>query len=68
MITKAELPNTIGQKDHPMRGAFLNCSRCGGEYSAESGDYWYMDADTVMECCGEPMQLARKLTTYDVLQ
>ena len=35
---------------------FLLCTgRCGGEHSADRGDYWLVPPSTPIKCCGEPM-------------
>jgi len=49
-----DLFNKIGQH------IFLNCSICGGEYSAHKGDYFLLANDQEMMCCNEPMELVRK--------
>lgn len=41
------------------RGLFSFCRVCGGAWSASAGDYWDKDDDRALECCGEPMILAR---------
>lgn len=45
-------------------GLLLCVGGCGGEWSADSGDYFMARPEKVLECCGEPMQLVRKVTTY----
>lgn len=36
---------------------FLKCGKCGGEYSANRGDYFMARPDVVMKCCGVPVKL-----------
>lgn len=45
---------------HPM----LYCARCGAENSANPGDYFMANPDTVFRCCGRPMALVRKQVTH----
>lgn len=62
VITVNDLFDHIGSSfPHPM----LLCVNCGGEYSANKGDYWHLPQDSVFECCGEPMLLMYKRTAYE---
>lgn len=42
----------------------LYCECCGNESSANPGDYWDANPETVFSCCGEPMRLVRKVVQY----
>lgn len=42
----------------------LLCLECGGEYSADAGDYFMARPDTVMRCCERPMALVTRSTVY----
>jgi hypothetical protein len=42
----------------------LYCIECGGEYSADAGDYFMARPDTVMKCCDQPMLRVVKQTRY----
>ena len=56
--TAIRVSDLIGIK---MKGpiSFLYCRKCGGEYSANAGDY-FMAPDTAMKCCRTNMVLAVK--------
>lgn len=42
----------------------LYCS-CGGEYSANAGDYFTANPDTIIRCeCGKPLQLGVPVFGY----
>lgn len=43
---------------------FLYCDICGTENSANAGDYWNSNPDTVFTCCDIPMRLVRKVVQY----
>jgi hypothetical protein len=62
IITVGDLQNqsnTVGPH------SILYCCECGGEYSANAGDYWNAIPETVMTCCDEPMCLVTKRTVYE---
>jgi hypothetical protein len=42
----------------------LLCVECGGQYSADAGDYFMARLDTILKCCDEPMRLVHKSTQY----
>ena len=62
-IRVSDLKNQIGIK---MQGpiSFLFCRKCGGEYSANAGDYFMARPDTVMKCCRTNMVLMTKREVY----
>jgi hypothetical protein len=60
LVTVADLSDQIGTSDR----AILYCDICGGEYSANKGDYFQCRLDKVLTCCGEPMRLVRKTICY----
>ena len=43
----------------------LHCPDCGGEYSGDAGDYFYLPDDHIFFCsdCGTEMELVEKITT-----
>jgi len=48
--------------------ALMLCTVCGGEYSADSGDYFNYKDDYIFKCCGKPCLLVTKETVYkDIL-
>lgn len=47
------------------RNALLHCASCGAECSANPGDYWDTIGDHAFRCCGRPMRLVRKHTTFE---
>lgn len=53
-------PVTVADLPRELHGEFLICLECHSEYSAQRGDYFAADPQTVMECCGEPMKLVRR--------
>ncbi len=58
-LRKAEQETKVGQSK-PM----LYCSKCGALNSAHPGDYFMLNDNDVFRCCGGPMRLIRKVTTY----
>jgi len=44
---------------------FLKCDICGGEYSAHKGDYWAMDYDDPLECCGDPVRRVKRVCIFE---
>ena len=58
-----DLQDHIGKTGpHPL----LLCCVCGGEYSANVGDYFLVSPETVLKCCGLPMTCVFKRTIYEV--
>ncbi len=49
-----------GILDESWSGVSMCCTKCGAEYSANSGDYWNVPDDHKFKCCGRTMILARK--------
>lgn len=47
--------------------SMLYCRKCGGEYSANSGDYFMTRADYVFKCCGVNLMLATKRTVFEAV-
>lgn len=45
--------------------SILLCRVCGGEYSANAGDYWNTKPQHILKCCGEPMDHVIKKTIYE---
>jgi len=43
---------------------FLLCDDCGGEYSAERGDYFNAPPGLILQCCERPMRRVFKRTVY----
>ena len=43
---------------------FLYCRCCGGEYSANKGDYFLLPPDEVMTCCEQELVLVTKRVVY----
>lgn len=65
MVTVSDLFDHIGSKEpRPI----LLCPRCGGEYSANKGDYWNHPQDYTFQCCDEPMLLVHKHTVYEEMK
>lgn len=56
-------------------GEFLHCWRCGGEFSATRGDYFWMPSDKALECRGShgayhrpiALQLVRRHSFLEVV-
>ena len=48
--------------------SLLYCPCCGGEFSSNPSDYFYLQADDVMTCSEdcefEPLQLVKKVVSY----
>lgn len=63
-VKKAMLKDQLG-----MEGPrpFLFCRKCGGECSANAGDYFMVPDSHVFTCCKTPMQLATKREVYTLL-
>lgn len=62
MVTVAMLKDQTGSKGPR---PFLYCVKCGGEYSANSGDYFMARPDTVMKCCKRNLKLVYKRVVYE---
>jgi 5-methylcytosine-specific restriction endonuclease McrA len=62
-VTVEDLPELIGA---PGPRPLLLCRCCGGEFSANKSDYFWMPAGDVFECCecGEPLELVTKHVVY----
>lgn len=56
-----DLKDQIGA---PYPRPLMYCHTCGEEYSANRGDYFAANPDTVLTCCGEPMRLAVRKAVY----
>ena len=65
MTTKAQLKDQIGT-DGPR--PILYCPFCGGEYSANAGDYWNLPNSHVFTCCGQPVALVVRRTIFEAVQ
>ena len=61
MVRVSNLKDQIGSA-YPR--PILYCARCGGEYSANKGDYFMARPDTILKCCKYPMSLVVKRTIY----
>jgi len=43
----------------------MYCPYCGSEYSANAGDYFYInDLNHKFKCCGQTMELVKKVIIY----
>lgn len=56
-IRVRDLQDQLGM---PWPRPMLICLSCGGEYSANAGDYWSVAPSTVIRCCGRPCRLVQK--------
>lgn len=56
-LIKVRVKNLPDQLGSSGPRAFLYCTECQGDYSAHRGDYFQLDPDHVMTCCGQPMLL-----------
>jgi hypothetical protein len=61
MIRIRELKDQIGA---PYPRPLLICHSCGSEFSANRGDYFAANLETVLTCCGKPLSLAVKKVVY----
>jgi hypothetical protein len=59
-IKVKDLRDQIGTDDTSL----LYCPKCGAEYSANAGDYFMANPETVFKHCGVNMQLVTKHTSY----
>lgn len=55
-----DLKDQTGTHDN----SILYCECCGGEYSANSGDYFLYPANHIFTCCEEEMKLVVKRMVY----
>ena len=62
-IRVRDLRNQIGIPSYEPR-PFLRCRRCGGEYSANAGDYFMEHPDLVLTCCDQPLSLVTRTVVY----
>ena len=60
-----QLKNQVGL-DIPasVRAVILYCPSCGGEYSANKGDYFMASDDKELKCCGKPLLAVSKGITF----
>lgn len=61
-VTPRDLKDTILNPEHG--GEFLKCWICGGESSANKGDYFMHRDDYVFTCCGVNMELCIKKVEF----
>ena len=64
------MPRTLTYHDLPVSpraGDLLQCAICAGEYSATRGDYFMAHPGDTPMCCGEPLTLVRRVTSYQEL-
>jgi hypothetical protein len=55
---------TVAHLQHAPPGSKMYCSLCGAEYSADHRDYFAASKDYVFTCCGKPVRLVRKITSF----
>ena len=48
----------------PFPRPLFHCAKCQGEYSANVADYFNLPEEHEFTCCGEPLQLVVKYTSY----
>jgi len=60
-VKVGDLKDQLGTQDH----SILLCECCGGEYSANSGDYFLLPKSQVLTCCEEPLKRVIKRTVYE---
>ena len=66
VITVADLKDQLGS-DSPR--LVLRCAKCGEQYSAHRGDYFFSRSPThTFYCCGEPMRLVIKKVIYEEVE
>lgn len=64
-VTVADLKD---QSDGPGPDPSLYCTKCGGTYSANKGDYsFYLPSNHVFKCCNKQMILVVKRISYEVV-
>ncbi len=64
------MPRTLTYRDLPVSprpGELLKCAICDGEFSASQGDYFMAHPDDTPTCCGEPLTLVTRVTSYQEL-
>lgn len=59
MIRVKDLKDQIGTT-YPR--PFLHCAKCMQAFSANAGDYFAADPETILKCCGRPMRLVTART------
>lgn len=52
------------QINTPHPRSFLKCFVCDAEYSANAGDYFLASPDTILKCCGEPLERVKRIILY----
>lgn len=66
MITVDKLQDQCGK---PGPRPVLYCERCGGEYSANRGDYFWMRSNEIIMCCDKlSMKLVMKKIVYEEVE
>lgn len=59
-VKVGDLKDQTGTHDR----SILYCVCCGGEYSANAGDYFMLPKSEVLTCCEEPLKRVVKSTTF----
>jgi len=62
-IRVKDLPRMTGRASFTPR-PFLLCSFCWSQFSAEQGDYFMTNPETVLKCCDVPLRLVTAKTMY----
>lgn len=63
-VKVSDLKDQIGTSDRTI----LYCGCCGGEYSANKGDYFMYKKDHVFKCCDNDMMLMKKNIVYTLVK
>jgi hypothetical protein len=62
---KAIMKNLKDQILDKSNHAIMYCPICQSEFSANKGDYWYINnLNHKFTCCGLTMELVNKITSY----
>lgn len=48
----------------PATNVCLMCFVCMVGGAASRGDYWFLHPDDELNCCGQPMQLVKRVVSY----
>ena len=70
MVRVKDLKNQTGinRNNVVINNPVLYCVQCGEAYSANAGDYWAMDPETIFKHCKYNMVLATRRETYEIIK
>jgi len=65
VVRHVENNNEFWQNIRQEQSQILWCGNCGGEYSANSADYFMVPGEQELTCCNESLHLVTKRIVYE---